>query len=91
MFYNFDPMPILSVDYDDIVAFISNFYRSNTVYLTERLFKFGKFVKGKKQSVNVFVNNLRADTTECQFKDTLDQRVWDKFLLGLMTQIARGT
>ncbi|XP_054283635.1 uncharacterized protein K02A2.6-like [Macrosteles quadrilineatus] len=79
---NFYPTPILTVDYEEIVEFISNFYKPKTSYLAERL-KFGKIVKNKDQSIRIFVNNLRAGATECEFKDTLDERLRDQFLLGL--------
>lgn len=81
-FDNFDPKPILTVHFNDIIYFQTSFYKSKTSYQTERL-KFGEINKTLEQSISLFINFIRANATECRLKDTLDKWFRDQFLLRL--------
>lgn len=63
-------------------SFYKTFYSPKTSYLAE-LFKFGQILNTENQMVSLFLNNFRSGAAECNTKNSLVERICDKFLSGL--------
>lgn len=79
---HFDPKAVTDVSYDDIITFLTSYFKPTTSYLAERA-KFGQCYRKDEQTVSQFISELRSLAVTCKFGQSQEERIRDQFLLGL--------
>ena len=76
------PNEFSTVNFDDLITDFDSAYGKKVSKLASRV-RFQSIVQHEGQSVDEYLAKLRPSSIDCGFRDQLDNRLKDQFVVGL--------